>query len=262
MMMYLILGAVAVALLAGLPFMLADLRIEKLKKSLPEGTHLIGMDGYVGVSVVEPAQLIVVKRHNDPSAYSIPWSDFVDYELVEEAGGVVHKATSDTKRAHVLGGAIDGAIFGGRRGALIGSLTGGKKTSRESSVEEHVSRIVLTLSFRHLQCPEVSLKLLSDYSGRSTKVSKGDARYGTAMDKARNWTALLNVISEKASRLDAVKPARVPEALPPSAAVSDASSPERSLPTEIRKLAELRESGVLTQQEFEQAKARLLRDAN
>ena len=84
--------------------------------------------------------------------------------------------------------------------------------------------------------------------GRSPKVAKEIAARTVNKERARAGEI------EKATREAPKEPTKEPTAPPQSAA----GGPITSIAAELRELASLRDAGILTQQEFEEQKKRLL----
>lgn len=105
-----------------------------------------------------------------------------------------------------------------------------------------IMRLQLRISLKNTSIPTYSLVFLeSPYLANS-------ALYDAALHKARHWLGVLEAAIHEDGRRAAPNPAAGPSAPSSMPSVAD----------ELRKLAQLRDEGVLTEQEFQQQKARLL----
>lgn len=105
-----------------------------------------------------------------------------------------------------------------------------------------IMRVQLRISLKNTSIPTHSLVFLE------STFHANRALYEAALHKARHWLGVLEAAAHEGGRHDAPSPA-------------DGASAPSSVPSvsdELRKLAQLRDDGVLTEQEFQQQKARLL----
>lgn len=145
-----------------------------------------------------------------------------------------------------LAGAAVGGAIGGGVGALMGGLSGKRASS------EKVQRIVLRLRVNDVKSPLHEVELLD----RPTSWTKDVAR--KSADLARHWAAVFEVVIVQADR-EANAQGSGPESAFEALASTPASSWSPSVADELRKLAELRDEGSLTQEEFQELKRRLLK---
>lgn len=173
---------------------------------------------------LKPGEKLQIKRI---SSKTISAADLLSCELFENGTTI-----SKTVRSSQIGGVLIGGLALGGVGAIIGGLSG------KTSFSEIVSRIDLRLIVNDTQNP------LFDINFLNTKTKKDSFIYREAMEKARHWHGLMEVLIKRA---DAQDKDSAPK-LPAVASVAD----------EIKKLAELRDSGILSADEFQQQKERLL----
>lgn len=105
-----------------------------------------------------------------------------------------------------------------------------------------IMRVQLRISLKNTSIPTHSLVFLE------STFHANRALYEAALHKARHWLGVLEAAIYEDGRPGAPSPAGGPSA--PSSVLSVAD--------ELRKLAQLRDEGVLTEMEFQQQKARLL----
>ena len=195
----------------------------------PSFQHL-GADGDNGIAIDErQSKVCLFKRGNGALSHRvIDYRDVLSSEIFEDGHTVVK-----TVRSSQVGGALVGGVLLGGVGAVIGGLSGKKVESGK------VNRIDLRLVVNDSTHPTHEVCFLSVESKRDGFL------YKTSSEQARQWQARLDVLIKRADREDATNRVAAPKEV-------------QSLSDELRKLAELRESGILTDAEFAAQKARLL----
>lgn len=144
-----------------------------------------------------------------------------------------------TARGSQLGGALIGGLALGGVGAIIGGLSGKTKSS------EKVKRVDLRITVNDTKSPLHDLNFM-DIEGK-----KDGIVYKSAMEQARHWHGLIAVLIKTADNEDERQ-----ERIEPSSNVE--SSTQTSLADELSKLSDLRDKGVLSDEEFSTQKQRLL----
>lgn len=155
----------------------------------------------------------------------IDYADIIDFDLVEDVGGVV--TSSKTKGG--LGRAVVGGALLGPVGAIVGGSTGKKKTKSKEKVI--CNAINVNLIIKDTKAPAKHIKFLL------SPCDKGGFVYNSAMTDARRCIALLQSATTTPEESAA-------------APTSDAD--------EIMKFKNLLDAGVLTQEEFDAKKKQLL----
>lgn len=140
-----------------------------------------------------------------------------------------------TSRSSQAGGALVGGVLLGGVGAIIGGLSG-KKTAVEK-----VRRVDLRIVVNNTQKPVHDINL---YSGETNKNSMF---HKAATEKARHWHSLIAILIKRADEEDKAKES-TPQPVEKNKSVAD----------ELSKLMELKEKGILTDEEFTQQKLKLL----
>lgn len=163
----------------------------------------------------------------------VTYRDLLAVEICEDG-----EAVTKTVRSSQIGGALVGGIALGGVGLLLGGLTGKRIT------KQNVKRIDLRLIVNDVSAPTHSVNFLNN------ETKQGSFLYKQAIEKARHWHALVEVLIKRADSEDARQ------------AGAGSSSPveARSIPIadELKKLAQLRADGVLTDEEFQAQKKKLL----
>jgi hypothetical protein len=95
---------------------------------------------------------------------------------------------------------------------------------------------------------------LYDFKFLELEVTKDSARYKNALEQARHWHGLISVLINLADKEDHHSPTQ--QTITPNA-------PSSSIPVadELLKLGQLLQSGLLTQEEFQSQKAKLLNNS-
>ncbi len=160
------------------------------------------------------------------------YNDILSVEIIEDGTSITR-----TNRVSQVGGALLGGILLGGVGAVIGGLSGKKET-----LNGKVKNLELKIIINDTSKPIFSISLLSK---TSDEVSTNDAKYKEAKTKAYHWQAVFEAIIKQA---DAEEQQIQKSTTVESGSISD----------ELKKLAELKELGILTDDEFSEQKQKLL----
>lgn len=193
---------------------------------------VMGSDGNTGLAIDEKRKKVCLIDHRQQtvSLRVVTYKDFLSSELFEN-GATITK----TVRSSQLGGALIGGLALGGVGAIIGGLSGKTRTSGK------VTKVDLRLTVNDTKNP------LHDVNFLNLETKKDGFLYQQAMQRARHWHGLIEVLIKRADTDD-------------KATVTDSVSQLQtsSIADEIKKLADLRDTGVLSVDEFQQQKAKLL----
>ncbi|USD36024.1 MULTISPECIES: SHOCT domain-containing protein [Ferrimonas] len=209
--------------------------LETLAEFTPS-QQLMANDGNTGIALDESSQKLCLIRQGtlEPELTLLEYADLLSVEVFEDG----HTVTR-TARGSQLGGALIGGLALGGVGAIVGGLSGKKVAS------DKVQRIDLRLLVNNTERPLLDLNLMD------AEAQKGGLVYNAAMQQARHWHGLLEVLIQRADRDDERRaPAAMSSEPQATAAVSVAD--------ELQKLAELHRQGVLTDTEFVAQKSKLL----
>jgi hypothetical protein len=199
---------------------------------------IMGCDGKSGIAVDEVRQkLCVIRRENGQILERILFPvELVSVELFEDGSSV-----TKTMRSSQIGGALIGGIAMGGVGAIIGGLSGKTVTSNK------IKRVDLRLVVDDTVSP------LHDVTFMNVEGNKNGLIHTHAMSQARHWHGILEVLIKRADaevRSTAGSALRPPSILP--------STSTNSIADELGKLAGLRAAGILTNEEFDHQKTKLL----
>lgn len=213
--------------------------MEEKLKSLPDFSptqKIMGNNGDTGLAIDENRKKVVLVK-NDSSGVNlkpITYRDVLSSEIFVD-GDTITK----TARGSQLGGALIGGLALGGVGAIIGGLSGKTKSS------EKVKRVDLRITVNDTKSPLHDLNFM-DIEGK-----KDGIVYKSAMEQARHWHGLIAVLIKTADNED-----KQQERIEPSSNVD--SSTQTSLADELSKLSDLRDKGVLSDEEFSTQKQKLL----
>lgn len=162
------------------------------------------------------------------------YKDLVSVEFVEN-GSVIN----NTVRTSQIGNALVGGLLLGGIGTVIGGLSGEKKQSKI------IDSIVIRIIVNDTKEPVFELNFTKNDVSIESKVKQID--YNETIKKARHWHSLIEVLIKRADTED--------NEIVPNTIVKVSGS---LIADEIKKLAELRNLGVLSDSEFQQQKEKLL----
>jgi len=231
-------AAVVIAIVQAVNTSKRKQEMESKLKSLPDFNptqQVMGCDGNSGLAVDEPRKKICLITNNGTSVSQriIYYKDIFSVELFEDGTSI-----TKTVRSSQIGGAVVGGLLLGGVGALVGGLSGKTETSGK------VKRIDLRLIVNDTNAP------LHDVAFMNVEGKKDGIIYTQAIQVARRWHGIVEVLIKRADSEE--------KSLQNSERQIQPALPNASVADEIKKLAELHHSGVLTSDEFQQQKSRLL----
>ena len=155
------------------------------------------------------------------------WSEYrfdqiVGYDVVENGGSV-------TKGGGIGGAVVGGALFG-TAGAIVGGLSGKQ--------QDVVTDMSFVIQLRDAEWPIDTITL--HHSSEKNGIKKSSATYSLCQQLLQELSVVLNRIIAQ------------------NQAESSAPAPTGSVADEVKKLKELLDAGILTEEEFSEVKKRLL----
>jgi hypothetical protein len=201
---------------------------------------LFTVDGQLGLAADDSAKKLCIMQHATPEPiYNVfAAKDLLSSEVVQDGVSV-----TTTSRAGQVKGAIVGSVIAGGVGAIVGGLSAKTTTSQE------VQRVELRITVNDAANPIRTFPFL-------TFTSKlDDYVYKQAIEQARHWHGVISVFIKHAER---EQPSATNRALGTTVAPAGIPTAAASVADEIEKLAVLLDRGLLTQDEFQQQKAKLL----
>ena len=167
----------------------------------------------------------------------IPYDEIISVELIENNTTIASKSTMRT-----IGGALAGGALGGGAGAVVGGLSG------NTSMKKKVSLVQVKLRIRDISMPTLSINCFDCKTMAAGEEVKPDGmlgfKYKQGLEHANKIIDLVSVIIDDVDKK---------EKKSLSTNISNGSIAE-----ELAKLADLKDKGILTEEEFSVQKAKLL----
>lgn len=213
--------------------------MEEKLESLPDFSptqKIMGNNGDTGLAIDEERKKVVLIK-NGPTGVDlkpITYRDLLTSEIFVDG-----ETVTKTARGSQLGGALIGGLALGGVGAIIGGLSGNTRSS------EKVKRVDIRLTVNDTKSP------LHDINFMDVEGNKDGIIYESAMDQARHWHGLISVLIKMVDSEDVRK-----EGVESLLQANGGST--SSLADELSKLGDLRDKGVLSDEEFSLQKKRLL----
>ena len=189
------------------------------------GNYMFVMDSFFKMLVI-----IGTNMHK-----SFNYSDIIEVSYIENGDTIFTKSTGRT-----IGGAIVGGVLMGGAGAVVGGLSGDTKKKRE------VKNMDIKILIRSTEETSCVLHFLDSSSPLNSKDASFNARYEEFSKNANKAKDLLSVIIDDAKQTATQTVTQ--SVAPQSSSVAD----------ELAKLAKLKVDGILTEEEFQAQKAKLL----
>jgi hypothetical protein len=172
----------------------------------------------------------------------VSFSDIIGVELIEDGNTISKKSTTRT-----IGGAIVGGVLAGGVGTIVGGLSGG------STQKNKVSSLSVKILLRSLDKPSLfitcfdSRTMTTEHKASLETDGKLESYiYKIGKKNADDIKDLVSVIIDRTDNKT--------EAIP----VANVAKPSNSIADELMKLNELKEKGILTEDEFTLQKNKIL----
>lgn len=195
--------------------------------------QFIGNDGHSGIAIDEDRKKVCLITHlygnNMVNTEVLSYQDLISSEVFED-----EKTITSTSRSSQIGGALVGGIAFGGVGAIIGGLSG-KTTSTQKP-----KRIDLRITVNRTASP------IHDVNFMNIETEREGIIYTVALQQARHWHGLISILIRQADEEYSPSRSKI------------ASSNSIYIPDEIRKLAQLRDERLISDEEFVAQKAKLL----
>lgn len=167
----------------------------------------------------------------------IPFDKIINIEVIENNTILSSKSTSRT-----VGGALLGGVLAGGAGMVVGGLSGDSKQKKK------ISEVKVKIKVRDYNTPSI---IIPCFIGRELafegEVEPTDLTYQGELQNAQKIADYVSVIIDDVDRQE--KQTQTSQSL---------SSEKSSVADELAKLAKLKADGVLTDEEFQIQKAKLL----
>lgn len=191
-------------------------------------------NGEVTLSIDESNKKITIIALNSFRDKAYSYRDILKSEILTDGVSV-----SSTNRGSQLGGALLGGLLAGGVGAMIGGLSG------SSTIEEKVKKIELNVIVNDTANPIHKIAFLDS----PFPYSKNTKEYKDAYNAAYHCHQLMGILIKQADEEDKQKEATTNiNNLQGNISVAD----------ELRKLVQLKEEGIISEDEFEAQKKKLI----
>ena len=194
------------------------------------GNYLFIMDDFFKVLVIA----------GESSHEVFNYTDIIEVSYEENGNQLYTKSAGRT-----VGGAIVGGVLMGGAGAVVGGLSGASKQNKE------VKSIDIKILLRSTSRSSCVLHFKDIDRVLKTKEDADRKMYETFTKNANEAKDILSVIIDNAKQIQVSTPVAQP-------LVQQVSSPSSSVADELAKLAKLKADGILTEEEFQAQKAKLL----
>lgn len=213
--------------------------MEEKLESLPDFSptqKIMGNNGDTGLAIDEERKKVVLIKNSPTGVHLKPitYRDVLSSEIFVDG-----ETVTKTARGSQLGGALIGGLALGGVGAIIGGLSGKTRSS------EKVKRVDLRITVNDTKSP------LHDINFMDIEGKKDGIIYKSAMDQARHWHGLIAVLIKMADNEDVRNESG-------KASSQENGGSTSSLADELSKLSDLRDKGVLSDEEFSIQKQKLL----
>lgn len=202
-----------------------------------------GKEGQFIFAVNEPGRKVVVVFED--CVHEIPFEQILSVEIIQNGSTVLSKSAN-------IGGAVVGGMLAGGAGMIVGG------TSGKTKVGKTLSRIAVRIRLKDLSKPALVIdcfdsKALFGQSEMETEYIKS-SYIEECQQHAQKIADLVSIIIdnvERQSSQDLILKTNRPS---PCEDRQDYSS----MADELKKLADLKDRGILTEEEFKEQKKRLL----
>jgi len=214
-------------------------------KDFKVSQKFVGYDLNSAILVDDKAKKICI-FYDENEYKKFDYKDILESEIVED-GLTVTK----TSRSSQIGGALLGGVLAGGVGAIIGGLSG------SSSSQQEVLKVDLKVVLNDIDKPVALINFLTadviDLDGKPFPIKKDDIKYTSKISEANHWHGLISVLIRQADDEDKRK-----EKAEKNFNNIDNNNQSLSVADELKKLHNLVKEGILTQEQFDAHREKLL----
>lgn len=176
---------------------------------------------------------------SDETTHVVDYEQIMSVEYIENGNTISSKSTIRT-----IGGAIVGGALAGGAGAIVGGLSGDSRSITK------IRSIIVKIMIRDINSPSIEILAFDcRWTPERKPIKPDDILCRAHADAAKEVVNVLSVIIDEVDRKGTTQPQIQPQI---------SKQETLSIADEIKKLANLRDEGILTQEEFEKKKASLL----
>ena len=171
---------------------------------------------------------------NEKEVVFVPYEKIISVEVVENNTIIASKSSVRT-----IGGAVVGGALAGGAGAIVGGLSG------DSEMKKKISLVQVRIKMRDINSPVLLINCFdSDAMAGYKDIAPDSDRIG--IEHARKISDLVSIIIDDVDRAEK------------QSLASGSTTAVASVAEELAKLADLRSKGLLTDEEFDKQKVKLL----
>ena len=191
-------------------------------------------NGEVTLSIDEKSKQITIITLNSFRNKVYSYRDILKSEILTDGVSI-----ASANRGSQLGGALLGGFLAGGVGAMIGGLSG------SSTIEEKVNKVELNVIVNDTATPIYKIAFLD----APFPIAKSTKEYKDAYNLAYHCHQLIGVLIRQADEEDKRKELSI---------INNNSQNNISVADELRKLVQLKEEGIINEDEFEVQKKKLI----
>lgn len=206
-------------------------KIDNLKDFTPTQKIIGAMNMYI-FAVDHVRREIAYVSENE--VVIVPYEKIISVEVVENNTIIASKSSART-----IGGAVVGGALAGGAGAIVGGLSG------DSEMKKKVSLVQVRIKLRDIKSPVLLINCFDSNAMVGYKdIAPNSDKVG--IEHARAISDLVSVIIDDVDKAEKQSHSSVTTTVVPSVA------------EELAKLADLKSKGILTEEEFDKQKSKLL----
>lgn len=164
----------------------------------------------------------------------IPFDQIMKVAFVENSVTVASKSSMRT-----IGGAIMGGAMAGNAGTIVGGLSG------DTIMNNNITLVQVKIGLRDINCPSLTITIYDDLRGYNPLSEIWRPIHESHLEYANGIVDSVSAIIDRVDRAE-------------KAQLQPTGNGCQSIADELTKLAKLKDTGILTDNEFEEQKQKLL----
>ena len=187
------------------------------------------------ISVDDNRRKILYVSVKDDIKHIFEFENVISVEILEDSNTTYSKSSART-----IGGGLLGGIIGGGVGAIVGGLSGSSKGKKK------IKEIQVKILLRNYSIPAIYIDCLNS---NGVNCDSDSLTYKNAIEEARQIADKLSVIIDLIDR--ETKSTQ-------NNSFENPAIPKDSVADELEKIYRLKEKGIISEEEYEKLKAKLL----
>lgn len=231
-------------------------RAEKLKKVTKKfhvSAKVVGVNNRYQFIVDDVDKRIILV---EATGYKkiVSFDKIISVEMVEDNTMISSRSIGRT-----IGGALIGDLVAGRAGMIVGGLSGDtKQTKRVSKVEVIIKMRDFNATALHIQCFDARLETNNTQKDIKPDDSIFGPMYKKGVADAIKITQLVDIIIDQIENPSVQPISATPTQ--PSEKNLESADPSTSIADEIKKLADMKAQGLITDDEFITLKSKIIQE--